>query len=94
VMLSPNYWNGAIGNKHYFFILEGCVSDESPRPFFNEFLKEDFNENRKFFEVLGSKIKVEPTENQLSGVGFSETKRDAVIVRVEGNFKRMLKIKF
>lgn len=28
-MLSPNYWDDqSIGNKHYFFMLEGCRSSE------------------------------------------------------------------
>lgn len=94
MMLSPNYWNGhPTGNKHYFFFLENAVSDEDARPFFNEFLKSEFDTNRKVFEVLGSKLRVEKTSNQLSGVGFSETQRNDVIVRVDSNFKRLIKIK-
>lgn len=92
--LSPNHWNGQIGNKHYIFILEGCVSDESPRPFFNEFLKEELSKDRKVFEVLGGKLKVADDPHQLSGVGFSETQRNSLIVKVEGNITRTLKIKF
>ena len=76
------------------FFLENCVSDENARPFFNEFLKSEFDENRKVFEIMGSKMKVEYTDNQLSGVGFSETQRNSLIVRVDGNFKRVLKINF
>ncbi len=94
MMLSPNFWGGEVGNKHYFFFLEGAVSDEDARPFFNEFLKNEFTENRKVFEVLGSKLRVERTNNQLSGVGFSVTQRNDMIVRVDGNFKRIIKIKF
>lgn len=94
IMLSPNHWEKPIGNKHFMFILENCISDESPRPFFNEFLKEEFNENRKVFEILGSKVKVPDSKQQLSGVGFSETQRNSLIVRVEGTFKRNLKINF
>lgn len=94
VMYSPNHWENATGNKHYMFFLENCVSDEQARPFFNEFLKDEFTENRKVFEVLGSKMKVEHTDNQLSGLGFSETQRNHLIVRVDGNFKRVLKINF
>lgn len=93
-MLSPNYWNNNTGNKHFMFFLENCINDESPRPFFNEFLKEEFNENRKVFEVMGSKLKVEPSEYQLSGISFSETQRNHLLVRVDGNFKRVLKINF
>jgi hypothetical protein len=94
IMLSPNYWNEQTGNKHYLFMLENCVSDEAPRPFFNEFLNGELTENRKVLEVLGSKLKVEHTNDQLSGIGFSETQRNHLIVKVEGTFKRMLKIKF
>lgn len=93
-MLSPNYWNNNSGNKHFMFFLENCINDESPRPFFNEFLKEEFTENRKVFEVMGSKIKIEPSEYQLSGISFSETQRNHLLVRVDGNFKRILKINF
>lgn len=94
IMLSPNYWGSNRGNKHYFFMLENCVSDEPARPFFNEFLKDEFTENRKVFEILGSKIKVPETKQQLSGVGFSDTQRNSVIARVEGTFKRNVKITF
>lgn len=94
IMLSPNYWGSNRGNKHYFFILENCVSDEPARPFFNEFLKDEFTENRKVFEILGSKIKVPDTKQQLSGVGFSDTQKNSIIARVEGTFKRNIKINF
>lgn len=94
VMLSPNYWGKNIGNKHFMFLLDGCVSDETARPFFNEFLKPEFDENRKVFEIMGGKIKIEDTSYQLSGVGFSETQRNHLIVKVDGTFKRTLKINF
>ncbi len=95
MMVSPNCW-GEIdkGNKHYFFILENCASDEATRPFFNEFLKEELVVYRKFFEVLGGKLVVSPTTTQVAGLGFSETQRNHVYVRVEGAFQRTLKIKF
>jgi hypothetical protein len=94
IMLSPNYWGGQVGNKHYMFILEHCESDEPTRPFFNEFLKEELTPYRKFFEVLSGKLKLNPPTNQLSGLGFSDTKKDSVIVKVEGSFKRTIKINF
>jgi len=93
-MLSPNYWGNQVGNKHYMFMLENCVSDETPRPFFNEFLKEELNTHRKVLEIVGSKVKIGEDKNQLSGLGFSETKKDSVIVRVNGAFKRTLKVNF
>lgn len=95
IMLSPNFWNGKkSGNKHFMFMLDQCNNDETAKPFFNEFLKSDFNEDRKTFEMLNSKFKVEPSQDQISGVGFSETIASEVILRVEGKFKRLIKIKF
>lgn len=93
MMLSPNYWGSTPkGNKHYFFLLKGCKADETPRPFFNEFLKDEFTEDRKVFEIVGAKLKIAPSERQLSGIGFSETQHEHIIVRVEGKFKRTLKV--
>lgn len=91
-MNSPNHWNGAVGNKHVFFVIEGAKNDEAPRGFYNEFLKPELETNRKVFEVLGSKLKVEPSDKQVTGVGFSDTQRNSFICRVEGKFKRTLKV--
>ena len=46
------------------------------------------------FEALGGRMKVEQNDDQLSGIGFSMTKRDEVIVRVTGATKRVMKVKF
>ena len=94
LFLSPNFWNSTVGNKHYMFMLENCINDEEAKPFFNEFLKTEFNENRKVFEMMNNKFKIAPSQDQLSGVGFSDTIASEVILRVEGKFKRLLKIKF
>lgn len=95
ILNSPNHWDEqGIGNKHYFFILENCKNSGQPRGFFNEFLNEDLREHRKVFEVLGSKMKVEESENQLSGLGFSSTQKNSLIVKVEGTFTRTIKINF
>lgn len=95
IMNSPNHWDGEeTGNKHWFFILKDCKNDGQARGFFNEFLREDLREHRKVFEVLGNKMRVPESENQLSGVGFSSTKRDSVFCRVIGNFSRTIKIIF
>lgn len=95
VMNSPNHWDGNnTGNKHLFFILENCKNEEPVRGFFNEYLKPELNDIRKTIEVLGSKLKIEPTEEQLSGIGFSETIRNELTVRVTGKTQRVFKINF
>jgi hypothetical protein len=94
VMTSPNMWNKPEGNKHAFFILENCASDEPTRPFFNEFLKEELTPHRRFFEILGSKLLVSPTTHQVAGLGFSETQRNHIFVRVRTNFERTIKVNF
>jgi hypothetical protein len=83
MMLSPNYWGDqGVGNKHYIFILEGCKNPLPTRGLYNEFLVADLEKHRKVFEVLGNKTMCEPTDDQLSGVGFSSTRNDTVIVKV------------
>ena len=83
IMRSPNFWDGeSIGNEHFFFLLEGCKTDEPVRGIFNEFLRSDLTEHRKVFEVLADKTKCQPTDEQVSGVGFSTTKPQSVVVRV------------
>lgn len=94
ITTSPNHWDGAVGNKHYIFALEGCKTDETVRPFFNEFLNEELMKEKRVFEVMGSKLKVDPVENELSGLGFSETVRNHLYLQVEGKFKRTIKVKF
>ena len=86
VLLSPNHWEGAggVGNKHYFFVLENCRVDVPVRGLYNEFLVNDLTPHRKVFEVLGSKTKCQPTDKQLSGVGFSETRSDVVTAIADG----------
>ena len=83
VTLSPNYWGeNAVGNKHYFFVLDGCKADEDMRGIYNEFLHPRLEPHRKVFEVIGDKTKCRPTEGQLAGLGFSSTKKDKVTIRV------------
>lgn len=95
VTLSPNHWTKPQGNKHFMFMLEGCVSDEVTRPFLNEFITPALAADRKVTEALGGKIVVAPAQGaELSGLGFSDTKRDHIYVEVEGAFKRTLKVTF
>jgi hypothetical protein len=97
LLMSPNYWgNRPIGNRHFMFMLDGCRNDGTARGFFNEFLNETLTPHRKVFEILGSKMKPvnQDAPDQLSGLGFSSTRRDTVVVRVKGSFTRTLKIVF
>jgi hypothetical protein len=95
LMLSPNFWDGKeIGNKHFFFMLDGCKNEGQVRGFFNEFLKGELEPHRKTMEIVGSKMQVEQADNQLSGVGFSSTQRNFVMCKVGGAFTRTLKVTF
>lgn len=85
IMWSPNYWEGeeGISNKHLFFMIEGCKNPDPVRGFFNEYLRADLAQNHKrVFEAIGSRAKVEYSDDQLSGLGFSTTQRNEVIVKV------------
>lgn len=95
LMLSPNHWDDrAVGNKHYMFMLDGCRNDGQARGFFNEFLREDLTPHRKVLEIVGGRTKIEPTDGQLSGLGFSSTVRNSIVCRVKGSFTRVVKVIF
>ena len=97
ICYSPNYWENVknkTGHKHVFFMLKNCINDENPSGMFNEFLVQDLYEHRKVMEALSSKMRVEDSDDQLSGVGFATDKRAEVIVKVIGSVERVFKIKF
>ena len=74
--------DSAVGNKHWFFIMKDCKNPDPVRGIYNEFLSPKFEEHRKVFEILGDKTKAEPTQDQLSGLGFSSTLGEEVFVQV------------
>jgi hypothetical protein len=96
IMNSPNHWDGesAVGNKHYFFMIDGLTNDGLVRGIFNEFLKPEFLQHKKVFEAIGSKMVVTKTNDELSGIGFSTTLKGSLICRVKGKVTRILKINF
>lgn len=94
ICLSPNHWDGKVGNKHYFFMLEGCKSPTQIRGFHNENLIPELFEHRKVMEVLANTTMVESTDKQLSGLGFNATVRDEVILRLKGSHNRVIKVQF
>ena len=95
-MFSPNCWDeqDGIGNKHCFFMLKGCTKPEGPNGFFNEYLDNALAPHRRVFEALGGMMRVQDTGDQLSGVGFSSTKRNSVIAKITGAVTRTVKIIF
>lgn len=96
ISYSPNYFDDQdrIGHRHLFFFLKDCVNNEEPNGYYNEFLKSDLEKHKRVFEALGAKCHVEDTDDQLSGIGFSMTKRADLVVKVKGATERVMKIKF
>lgn len=94
-MLSPNQWDGReIGNRHFLFMLDGCLNDGTARGFFNEFLSEALTPHRKVLEMVGARMKTDASEIQLSGIGFSSTQRNSLLCRVTGSFARTVNVLF
>lgn len=92
---SPNFWNEkAVGHEHVFFMLKDCKNEDGTRGFYNEYLRDELHEHRKVFEVVSGQLKVPYSKDQLSGIGFSVTKRDEIQVRVKGAINRVLTVKF
>lgn len=92
VVPSPNHWGEKkVGQPHWFFLIEECVSPEPIRGIYNEYLCAELQPHRRVFEVLGDKTKA-PVEGamQLSGLGFSNARKTSCVVRVDGRPYRVL----
>lgn len=97
ICYSPNFWENVenkVGHRHVFFMLKDCINDENPSGMFNEFLVQELYEHRKVMEALGSKMRVEDSDDQLSGVGFATDRRSEVVIKVIGSTERVIKVKF
>lgn len=95
ILPSPNHWDGhGVGNKHYFFMIDGCKNEGKARGFYNEFLKSELDPHRKVLEMVGTKMKTDESDDQLSGLGFSTTQRNDLTLRVKGKFTRAVKVLF
>lgn len=93
LMKSPNHWHGEEkGNAHLFFILDGCMNPEPTRGMYNEQLRPELHPVRKTFEILADKTMVQPSEEQLSGLGFSSTQEAEFVVKVQGELNRLYKV--
>ncbi len=92
---SPNYWgDNNIGTKEYFFMLQDCKADEAMRSFHPDQLNSELMSVRKAIDLLGNYKMVEPSNKQLSGLGFNSTVRDEIIVKLKGTHQRVIKIIF
>ena len=87
ICYSPNYWgSNRVGNKHVFFMIKDCISEDTPNAWYNEYLKSELkNENKRVMEALGRMAKVKESDNQLSGLGFATTKANEVTFKVVAN---------
>jgi hypothetical protein len=95
IMASPNHWDGhGVGNKHWFFMLENCANAGQARGFYNEFLRSELEPHRKVIEMVGAKLRTEQSDRQLSGLGFSSTQRNSLLLRVTGSFNRLINVTF
>jgi hypothetical protein len=91
---TPNHWqDNNVGNKHYLFMLQGCINPNAVRGFHNEHLIPELLQHRKVLDVLGNSALINSTPNQVAGVGFNTTIKEEFILKLQGSHKRIVKIK-
>lgn len=94
ILLSPNMWDGEIGNKHVFLLTDDVEVDQPVRGFFNEQLTSKLASHRKVTEILGTKLKIEASEfdhpGLAKGYGFSSTMDANFILRLTKGNQRVL----
>ena len=94
ILLSPNMWDGEIGNKHVFLLTDDVEVDQPVRGFFNEQLTSKLASHRKVTEILGTKLKIEASEfdhpGLAKGYGFSSTMDANFILRLTKGNQRAL----
>lgn len=95
---SPNHWSTCdkpTGHNHLMFMLKGCVSDETPNGMFNEYLVSDLYDHRRVMEALSGQMRVENSDDQLSGLGFALDRRAELVVKVTTDHDtKVYRIKF
>lgn len=97
ITTSPNSWNDkVVGNPLHFFILKDCKRPDACRGLYSEFLMQELQQDRKVFEVLGSMLLAEYSDEQLSGLGFNQTTRKELVCKVvlQNGSTKMYNIKF
>lgn len=98
VCYSPNYWaacENPCSHKHLMFMLKDCISDDNPSGMFNEYLVSDLYNHRKVMEALSGQMRVESTNDQLSGLGFALDRRAELVVKVTNDTDtKVYRIKF
>lgn len=94
ICLSPNYWGKSnAGIKQYMFMLENCKTDVPIVSFHTENLLPILAEKNAAMRDLAYITMIEPTGNQLAGLGFNASVRKDIILKLKGSFPRTIKLK-
>ena len=75
-------------------MLSNAKCPNSIRSFHAENLLPELAQHRKVLEIVGNTSMIEPSDKQLSGLGFNATVKDSLILKLQGSFKRIIKVNF